>query len=358
MNKLDDISLIQKCDPSQTHRSLSLLADQCESAWNQAKKVSLPKGYHNVTSILFTGMGGSAYGARIIKSLYGLEMSVPIDLISDYHIPSYVNEKTLVIAASYSGTTQETINCAKEALTRNSKLIGISAGGPLYALLHNAGKPYYRFDPKFNPCGQPRIGQGYMQLGQMAMLASLGFISITDQDVAHMISILRLQGKVILMDVPSITNSAKKLALQLENKVVNLIAGEFLEGATHAIRNPFHETGKHFANYFIVPELNHHLMEGLSFPTDIKKNFIFVLLHSRLYSSTIQNRMRLTKEVVNKNNIETIDIGLSGKTELEQVFELIQLGSFVTFYLAMLHGIDPAKIPWVDYFKEKLSAKG
>ncbi len=68
--------------------------------------------------------------------------------------------------------------------------------------------------------------------------------------------------------------------------------------------------------------------------------------------------MSLTKEVVKENHILTYELSLSGKTKLEQVFELIQLGSFITFYLSMIHHVDPSEIPWVDYFKEKLSAKG
>jgi hypothetical protein len=38
--------------------------------------------------------------------------------------------------------------------------------------------------------------------------------------------------------------------------------------------------------------------------------------------------------------------------------EFIQLGNWITFYLAMLHGVDPAKIPWVDYFKKELKTGG
>lgn len=354
MNTLDDIALITNLDPSNTLGSIGYLADQCESAWNEAHKVILPPDFSTIRSIVFTGMGGSAYGARLIKSLYGLQMNLPIELISDYNLPQYVNETTLVIAASYSGTTEETINCAKQAIAKNAKLIGISSGGPLYELLKSAKKPFFRFDPKFNPSGQPRIGQGYMQMGQLALLHALHLLPITNEDVTGTLSLLRENARLFAMDVLFESNKAKQTAFLIKDKILNLIAAEFLEGSVHAIRNPFHETGKHFANYFIVPELNHHLMEGLTFPESMKKDFLFLLIQSNLYSPVIQKRMKLTKEVIEKNNIETSEITLKGKTHISQAFELIQFGSFVTFYLAMVHGVNPAKIPWVDYFKSQL----
>ena len=62
----------------------------------------------------------------------------------------------------------------------------------------------------------------------------------------------------------------------------------------------------------------------------------------------------MTREVIEKNSIEVIETNLSPTTPLTQVFELIQLGNYLTFYLSMLHGHDPANIPSVNFFKEKL----
>ena len=65
-------------------------------------------------------------------------------------------------------------------------------------------------------------------------------------------------------------------------------------------------------------------------------------------------RMEITEDIIRQNLMTTEKIRLISKSTLSQVFELLQLGNYVSFYLAMLHGVDPAKIPWVDYFKEKL----
>ena len=77
-------------------------------------------------------------------------------------------------------------------------------------------------------------------------------------------------------------------------------------------------------------------------------------MESDLYSSRIKQRYATTIDVTKQNGIEVYSYKLTGADKLSQVFEIIQFGAYVNFYLAMLYGQDPAPIPWVDYFKEKL----
>jgi len=46
--------------------------------------------------------------------------------------------------------------------------------------------------------------------------------------------------------------------------------------------------------------------------------------------------------------------GSKSKNFISQAFEFIQFGVYVNFYLSMLYKINPAPLPWVDYFKVKL----
>src|SRR3989344_2097556 len=354
MNNLDDPSLYRKLDPSKCYESIVQLADQCKQAAKDVSSITFPDNYRQASSIVFCAMGGSAYGGRIIKSLYKDSLKVPVEVVTDYHLPRFANQSTLVLAASYSGSTEETVSCMMEALEKNLMVAGISSGGEIKKVLEKTGVPLYIFDPIYNPSNQPRIGQGYMQIGQISMLSKLGYLPVTDAEIEDLISRLKTFSEVFSKEVTLKENTAKRLATALENNTVMIIGADFLEGAIHAIRNPFHETGKHFADYAIVPELNHHLMEGLSFPDEIKKQMQFLFIESDLYSQRIKKRMDLTRQIIDKNGLKTNTYKLTFPTKLAQVFELISLGSFVTYYLAMLHGVDPAKIPWVDYFKKRL----
>lgn len=357
MNILDDLQKIRLLDAKNALDSIFQLPLQCNQAWQESFAVSFPQNYYSgIKNIVISGMGGSTYGTRIIKSLYdGAEMTkVPLELANNYWLPGYVNSETLVILSSYSGNTQETISTAKQAKEKGAKIAGITSGGQLEDFLKSNNYPVYLFNPKYNPSAQPRIGVGYMVMGLMGMLAKLGRIPVAAAEVEKITTFLEGQSNLLAQNTLAVSNPAKQMAMKLKDKIPVIIVADFLEGAAYAIRNPFHETSKQFALYFAIPELNHHLLEGLSFPEELKNYLYFILFDSQIYDSRNQKRMKLTIDVVEKNRIESQLITLKGKTALIQVFELIQWGAWVTFYLAMLHGIDPSEIPWVDYFKKEL----
>lgn len=346
MNNPDDLKKIKALDKKNAFDSIKQLPQQINQAWIESFAIDFPPEYKNVNNIVIAGMGGSTYGGRIVKSLYdGAEFTkVPIELANNYWLPGYVNEKTLVILSSYSGNTEETIACATEAKAKGAKITGITSGGILGDFLKSNNFPAYIFNPVHNPCGQPRIGVGYMVTGLLGMLAKLGFIPVGIEEINRTISFLRNTD----------LNPMKDLAQKLTDKIPVIIVSDFLGGAAYAIRNPFHETAKQFALYFTIPELNHHLLEGLSFPDKIKNFLYFIFFESNIYDGRNAKRMKLTRDVVGKNNVASETISLKGDSALTQVFELIAWGGWVTFYLAIIHGIDPSEIPWVDYFKKEL----
>jgi len=137
------------------------------------------------------------------------------------------------------------------------------------------------------------------------------------------------------------------------NKIPVIVASEHLLGNAHVMRNQFNETAKSFSAYSLIPELNHHLMEGLTNPKERILSFLF--LDSTLYTPVIQKRFALTKEVIGKNNIDILEAPIQGQNAIEQMLYGISLGGYLTFYLGILYGQDPSVIPWVDFFKEKLA---
>lgn len=356
MSGLNDRKFIQSLDKGNAHDSISLLADQCRQAWSEGSQIIFGAEYSNPVNVVISGMGGSSYGARIIKSLYDSQKSkrIPIELANGYRLPGYVNKKTLVVASSYSGTTEETLKTVTDAAKIGCMITGITTGGPLAEFLSKNDFPYYKFDPKFNPSRQPRIGVGYMVMGLIGILAKLNIIPAVGSEIRELVKFLRLRNKTFVSDYPIDINPAKRLAVKLKGKVPVFIVADFLDGAAYAIRNPFHETAKQFALYFSVPELNHHLMEGLSFPVRLNKFITFIMVNSSLYEEKNAKRMNLTREVIEKNKYPTLGLTLSGGSRICQTMELIQIGSWVSFYLAMLNKVDPSKIPFVDYFKKRL----
>src|SRR5258708_37178759 len=109
----------------------------------------------------------------------------------------------------------------------------------------------------------------------------------------------------------------------MHGRIPIVTVAEHLEGVGHVFANQLNENAKNFAEFRIIPELNHHLMEGLQFPDSNALNLLFVMIHSDLYLSSNQRRFELTEQVIEKNKIEFREYTLESKTKIEQVFEML-----------------------------------
>lgn len=330
-------------DSANSLGSIKELDKQCLDAWRQSSNLNF-NSITPVSMVTIAGMGGSLYSYYFVTSLFGDKLKMPVNYSNSYHLPNYLTKSSLVLASTYSGSTEETLSCANEALQKGIKLTGITSGGKLKDLLEEEKLTSYIFNPIHNPSNQPRMGQGYMIFGTLGILKSLGVVDLSTEEVEKSVKILNHT------DI----KKAKDIADKLFNKVPFIVSSDFLYGNIHALRNQFNENSKQLSDYHLIPEMNHHLMEGLSFPEEIKKNLTFLFINSRLFDEKIQKRIKLTEEVVAKNKIDTLEIYPQGETKLEQSLSLLQFGSYVTYYLALLNNVDPNKIPWVDYFKKNL----
>jgi len=338
--------MLAAIDKSNSYGSVAFLARQAEQAWKDTQQLNFPEGYRNVQNIVLCGMGGSAYAALVIKALYNNVLQVPFELVNGYTLPSYVNEKTLVLLSSYSGSTEEVLLCADQALEKGAKIAAVTNGSKLGDLVKLRNIPAYIFNAVHNPAKQPRLGQGYMIFGHLGILNKIGLLSIQDEEVAQAIAFIDEQSS-------SIEYLSKDLAPKLLEKIPVIIAAEHLAGNAHTMRNQINETAKNFATYSLLPELNHHLMEGLVHPT--QDVLVFLLLKSTLYAPVIQKRLALTADVVEKNKRSAIVIDVLGDTPLQQMLYALTFGGYLSFYFGISYNQDPSLIPWVNYFKSQLS---
>lgn len=181
-------------------------------------------------------------------------------------------------------------------------------------------------------------------MGTISIFNKIGIVKVEENEIADVIQKLKENQKKVAED-------AKKLSLSFENKQPLIISAEFLKGNAHIIRNQVNETAKCFANFAYLPELNHHLMEGLKHPTN---EITALFINSDLYSENLRKRFLLTKDVIKKNNLDVYEYKSNGNTKLLQAMETLFFGGFFSFYLALIYNENPSLIPWVDYFKQQL----
>ncbi len=357
MNSLDDIETIIARDSAGVLQSTGQFCDQCEQAWSEASSCLFPTQYATVDAVVVPGMGGSGFMPRTIKELFADRIKTPYEIIDGYSLPAYVDRKTLVILSSYSGSTEEVLACAQQALAKRASVTAVTAGGRVAQLMKDHDMTAYIFNPRHNPCGQPRIGGGYLFMGHLGLLSALHLIDISDAEVHNAIVHARTVAKTCALGVPAAQNPAKQLALRLKDTHPFIIASEFLRGFANGFANQINETAKMISDHRSIPELNHHLMEGLAHPDTLATNALFLFIASGLFDHRIRKRFILTADVVSKQQIATHTITLKGNTKLAQVLEGFVLSGFTTFYLAMLYDADPVAIPWVNYFKDKLATQ-
>ena len=354
MNTLDDIEAQKKHDASQTYESIISFPEQCQDAFDATVNLVIPSSYKDINKILMTGMGGSGLGARIIESVYANNLKFPLIRYNGYDLPSWVDEKTLIICSSFSGTTEETVSNAKKAIEKKFKWMAIGSGATLIDLAKRENVPYYHIDPVHNPSKQPRTAIGYSVVGQLRLVAAAGLISFEQKEIDSCVARMRSIIEANTRNVSYEKNNCKQFAKLISEKQVIFVGAEHLIGAIHTIKNQMNENAKHLSQIHEIPELNHHLMEGLAFPKSNTKDIIFFLVVSDSYSESIQKRFQITKDVIQKNNIEVVEYHVEKGNPLAESFDVIQFGGLVNYYLGMLHTIDPAPIPWVDYFKTQL----
>jgi glucose/mannose-6-phosphate isomerase len=351
MTSLDNVDEIKKRDSNNVVGSIQLFGDQFKAAWEEIKSVEIPPDYKNVKNIVVSGMGGSALGAHFVRRVYDLPL--PLQIVNNYTLPKFVNSDTSLIVSSYSGNTEETLSTFADGQKKGAKIFGISTGGKLVEELKNTHLPFYQFDPKFNPSGQPRMGLGYSIGALLGLLTKFGFLNISDGGIEKILnSIKKVQ---IGLEVDTEKNQAKAVATALHGKIPVIFAAEFLVGNAHIFANQINENAKSFATYFNIPEANHHLLEGISFPNNLKEITKFVFLETENYDSKIQKRFAVTKDLLSKKGLEYITYKLSGVDRQTDAFEAIIFSSWVSFYLAVLYETNPGPIPNVDFFKDQLS---
>lgn len=353
---LDDPKTYKRYDKDDIAYGVERLSEQARIAWRETRSIKLPKAYRGVEQIFVVGMGGSALGAHVIQHALTDRMKVPMIISRDYTLPGFVGRKTLVLLSSFSGSTEEVLYAGREAKKRGAKMAVITAGGKLAAFGKRHKLPMYRFEPG-DIAKEPRLGVGFTMVGTMGILERAGLLRVKAGEIKSMIQAMNDVVDTCAIDVPSAKNPAKTVAMQMKDHEVVIVGSDHLVGNAHIMRNQILETAKQLAMYRKIPDLNHYLMEGLTYPKGFFKSYRVLMLHSSLYYPRNQKRYGITSDIFEQQGAQIIEYYAGGKTQLEECGELLQFGSFLSYYMAMQNGVNPKLIPFVDLFKERL-AKG
>jgi glucose/mannose-6-phosphate isomerase len=357
MIKIDDKSYINSLDKKQIFTSLLYFPKQCKEGFDTVYNLDIPAEYKNSQSILACAMGGSILGAYAAKYLFEKELKIPFITRMGYEVPSFVNQETLTILVSTSGSTEETLASYQDATKKTKKIFCMTTGKQLAQYAQRDGFPLYLIDPKkYNPSNVPRFAVGFQLGAYLAILSKLGFINLEIATYEKTISFLETQNEKIKTETSFDGNLAKQLAGKIQGKVPIYIASEALSGVAKTFTNQTNESARTFAAFFELPDMNHHQLEGLSYPKSNKDNLIYFFIESDLYSQQNKKRYAILKSILDDVGIGYLSYKPESDNLLGQTFEAIQFATHMTYYLGLLNGDDPAPNPFVDEFKKRLGS--
>jgi glucose/mannose-6-phosphate isomerase len=354
MVNLDDAESVKKIDGSDMLKLLVDFPDQCARAKALATDFKVKKEHFvSCANILFTGLGGSAIGADLVRSYLASESRLPIYVNRNYLLPDFVSARTLVIASSYSGNTEETISAYNDAKSKGARMIAVTSGGQIARMASSDGIPLILI-----PAGlPPRCALGYSFFPNLVLMSKIGIASDKGADIDEAIELMKkLRDEKIGPGVSTKENAAKTLAKEIRGKFPVIYGGQdHVDSVVVRWRGQFAENSKAISSSHLFPEMNHNEIVGWQNPAGLFKKFIVILLRDKGDHPRTKRRMDITKEIIEKEGVRVIEIESTGKSLLARIFSLIYTGDFTSYYLALLYGVDPTPVDRVTYLKNELA---
>lgn len=340
---LDDLKMIHERDADDA-------LGVAEKQWGQLQydfKIEMPD-WQGITNVVVGGMGGSAWPALYLKSWPGTK--VPLEVISNYDLPAYVDENTLFISSSYSGNTEETLAALKQAEERGAHVAVMTAGGKLADAAKAKNHTLFMIPGGF----QPRMSSFYFLAALLQILEPLGLVADGSLDELRTTADwLHSQPDTWKAEIPTKDNAAKQLALELIGKSVVVYSGPKLFPAANKFKICLNENAKNVAWVNYYPEFNHNEFIGWSsHPTD--KPYAVVEFRSNLEHERTQKRFEVSERLLSGKRPSPEVVQPQGETLLQQLLWTSNFGDYVSLYVALLNGLNPTPVGLVEKLKVEL----
>ncbi len=318
------------------YQDIKAFPSKFEKGFELAKKLKVEGEFNKV---VVCGMGGSALYVDLINDFLGnLGETFRVQANRAYTLPGYADNKTLFVLASYSGNTEETLECLKQVKTKGYKYVIFAAGGKLLDAAREDNVASLTI-----PTGlQPRLSTGYFIAGLLKLLSSINVIA------DHSEVFIKAAN---LIDGALDEEHAKRLAKALKDKMPVVYATSENSSIAKVTKIKFNENSKvpAYANEF--PELNHNEMVGF---TNLTIKPYFIIFKSKFTHPRNYVRMEVFTKLMEEKGVESEIIEMKGETLIEEILAAYYFTDHVTFYLAEEYGIDPEPVSMVEEFKKML----
>lgn len=351
MSVLDDPAAYERVDPQNMRATIRDLPRQCRAAWQEAQALELPAGYGDVDRVVILGMGGSAIAGDLLRALVALESPIPVISHRGYDLPLLVNGRTLLIASSYSGNTEETLSAFEAALGTSARKLVITTGGRLLATARANGIPAIVFQYQ----STPRAALGYSLMPLLAVAGKLGIFEEKGADVAEAVEVMEGLLARIGEDVPLDENPAKQLAARLHGRLPVVYGAGLLTDVARRWKTGLNETSEMWAFYEQLPEAGHNAIVSYGLPPAVAQAAFVVFLQAPSLHPRVLLRYDFTRRVLAEAGVESETVEAVGRSPLAHILSTLFFGDYVGLYLAVLNEVAPASTAAIDRLKQRLA---
>lgn len=292
-----------------------------------------------ISKFIIAGMGGSNLVADILKIR---DPYLNIIVHKNYglpHLPKKEFKNSLLIASSYSGNTEETIDSLNQALALKIKVAVVTSGGKLLNIAKKNKLAYIQM-PKQNI--QPRLALGFNIKSIAKLIGRKDFLS-------------ELKQLEYLLKPEKFKRKGKLLAKKIKNFIPIIYASQKNIGLAYNWKIKFNETGKIPAFYNAFPELNHNEMIGFNYQNSLVKKFYFLFLKDQQDEPKIKKRMVILEKIFSKHHLPVETILLEKGPPFYKIFSSLILADWTSYYTALQYKLNPEEVKMIEEFKKLIS---
>ena len=298
--------------------------------------------------VLCLGMGGSGAGGLFLRALSDDSGGLPFVVWTDYGVPSWWGPEWLVIATSYSGNTEETLDGVREVISAGGTVVGICSGGELEVILSGDDNSVCLNVPS----GQmPRSAFGHIFGTQLSACWELGILPRpSSEELSSMLG--RLSNASLESDLSDNTGMAATLSRSLVGSEIGIVAPTCLGPAAYRFSCQLNENSAMFAGVTDVPEMNHN--EIVAWTSNAASNRVLLLFSCEdLHHRTSARMEWMLKEI---ESYPSWVIECDGESLLERLLYAAHVTDWVSIGLAVLTGEDPSEMPAIESLKAHLAS--
>jgi glucose/mannose-6-phosphate isomerase len=385
--RLDSVPQLEAADPSGMLRRVASAAAQIRRALRATEETNLSPVLTagRPRAIVACGMGGSGLAGELLKAVCGPGCAVPVTVVHDYQLPGWVGAADLVLAVSSSGSAEETLAVAAEAVRRGCPLAGVGAAStPLALMAEQARAP---FVPIERPA-MDRAGLWGLSVPLLVIAAQLGLTEVATDEFETTAASLERISHLCRPDSEAFVNPAKTLALDLAGTLPLIWGSSALTGMA-ALRFvcQLNEDAKYPAVHGVLPEANHNqvvMFDGPFAPWPASSHTVLadpvlaapvldepgldedeepgppvplrlVILRDTVEHPQVARRREVSAELANRRGIEVSELTAEGDRPLARLASLIQLIDYAAVYLGIATGVDPGPVAAIGDLKDRIA---